>query len=173
MPSISRPRCGWWTMPPATAAPAMIREGYPQVALIASAENLGFAEATNLGLAAVRRDARPPATCAAAQPRHAGLPRCADADGHLPGRSTVRGQPSGAQLVYGDGSFQHGAFRFPTLWMAFFDFWTINHRLINSRLNGRYPRRRYDAGQPFRDRPSARRGADDPPRNARQSGPAG
>jgi len=56
----------------------------------------------------------------------------------------------GPQPVYGDGSFQHGAFHFPTLWMAFFDFWTINHRLIDSRLNGRYPRRWYQSGEPFR-----------------------
>lgn len=53
----------------------------------------------------------------------------------------------GGQLVYPDGSFQHSAFRFPTLPMAFLDFFPINHRLINSRLNGRYPASAY--GQPF------------------------
>ncbi|HEX2987967.1 MAG TPA: glycosyltransferase family 2 protein, partial [Chloroflexota bacterium] len=30
-------------------------------------------------------------------------------------------------------------FHFPTLWMSFFDFFPVNHRFIDSRLNGRYP----------------------------------
>ena len=45
----------------------------------------------------------------------------------------------GGKLRYPDGSFQHGAFRFPNLWMSFFDFFPLNYKLINSRLNGRYP----------------------------------
>ena len=53
----------------------------------------------------------------------------------------------GGQLVYPDGSFQHSAFRFPTLPMSFLDFFPINHRLVNSRLNGRYPLSAYD--RPF------------------------
>jgi N-acetylglucosaminyl-diphospho-decaprenol L-rhamnosyltransferase len=51
--------------------------------------------------------------------------------------------------LYGDGSFQHGAFHFPTLLMTFFDFWPIHHRFISSSLNGRYSTRRYQAGRPF------------------------
>ena len=46
-------------------------------------------------------------------------------------------------LQFSDGSFQHSAFRFPTLASMVLDVWTINHRLIGSRLNGRYPRHAY------------------------------
>lgn len=51
------------------------------------------------------------------------------------------------QLVGPDGSFQHSAFHFPSLWQIFFDFFPLHHRLLDSRLNGRYPRSAYR--QPF------------------------
>lgn len=56
---------------------------------------------------------------------------------------------AGAQLRYADDSFQHGAFRFPTLLMALFDFVPVPHRVRESWLNGRYPRRLYQRGEPF------------------------
>jgi GT2 family glycosyltransferase len=55
----------------------------------------------------------------------------------------------GPRLVYGDGRFQHSAYRFPTLAQTFLDFWPVHWRLVESRLNGRYARRQYEAGQPF------------------------
>lgn len=55
----------------------------------------------------------------------------------------------GAKLLNADGSLQHSAFKFPNLWMSFFDFFPINHRIINSRLNGRYPTSYYDAPFPI------------------------
>jgi GT2 family glycosyltransferase len=55
----------------------------------------------------------------------------------------------GPRLVYGDGRFQHAAYRFPSLSQCALDFWPVNWRLTESRLNGRYPRRAYEAGQPF------------------------
>ena len=56
----------------------------------------------------------------------------------------------GAQLQYPDGSFQHGAFRFPDLLQLWFDLFPPRpRRLLDSRLNGRYPRSLYTAGQPF------------------------
>ena len=55
----------------------------------------------------------------------------------------------GARLLHSDGSFQHSAFAFPTLFQVFLDFFPINYRLTDSRLNGRYPRRLYQAGKPF------------------------
>jgi GT2 family glycosyltransferase len=51
--------------------------------------------------------------------------------------------------VYGDGRFQHAAYRFPSLSQCFLDFWPINWRLTASRLNGRYPRRLYESDRPF------------------------
>jgi hypothetical protein len=56
----------------------------------------------------------------------------------------------GAQLRYPDGRFQHGAFRFPGLLQLWFDFFPPRpRRLLDSRLNGRYPRALYAAGRPF------------------------
>jgi GT2 family glycosyltransferase len=55
----------------------------------------------------------------------------------------------GPRLVYGDGRFQHAAYRFPSLSQCALDFWSLNWRLTESRLNGRYSRRAYDAGRPF------------------------
>jgi N-acetylglucosaminyl-diphospho-decaprenol L-rhamnosyltransferase len=56
---------------------------------------------------------------------------------------------AGARLVHGDGSFQHSAFAFPGLAQVFLDFFPLYHRLLDSRLNGRYPRQLYKGGQPF------------------------
>lgn len=55
----------------------------------------------------------------------------------------------GPRLMYGDGSFQHAGYRFPSLAQVVLDFWPINWRLTESWLNGRYPRRLYEAGKPF------------------------
>jgi hypothetical protein len=56
----------------------------------------------------------------------------------------------GAQLCYPDGRFQHGAFRFPGLFQLWFDlFPPWPRRLLDSRLNGRYPRAAYESGCPF------------------------
>ncbi len=57
---------------------------------------------------------------------------------------------AGAQLQYPDGRFQHGAFAFPGLLQLWFDLFPPRPaRLLDSRLNGRYPRSLYDAGSPF------------------------
>jgi N-acetylglucosaminyl-diphospho-decaprenol L-rhamnosyltransferase len=55
----------------------------------------------------------------------------------------------GGKLLYADGSFQHSAFRFPTLAQILLDFFPLNWRLTDSRLNGRYPRDWYTRGEPF------------------------
>ncbi len=54
---------------------------------------------------------------------------------------------AGGELLSPNGSCQHSAFRFPTLAMSFLDFFPINHRFTDSRLNGRYPADAYS--QPF------------------------
>ena len=125
-----------------------IGAAYPQVTLIASAENLGFARGTNVGLEAMSAQSSPPRYVLMLNPdtlvdREALPLLLAFLEQH------PRVGVAGPQLRYGDGSFQHSAFRFPTLAMIFFDFWTIHHRLLDSPLNGRYPRSRYARGQPF------------------------
>jgi GT2 family glycosyltransferase len=48
-----------------------------------------------------------------------------------------------SSLVNGDGSFQHSAFRFPGLWQAFLDLFPVHPRMMESTLNGRYPKEAY------------------------------
>lgn len=129
-----------------------VRAAFPQVRVFASAENLGFGRANNLAL------------------REIGF-WGADA-GHLPGAvyllnpDTVT-QPGatralyealtaqadvglvGARLCYEDGSFQHSAFHFPGLRQLWVEFFPTPGRLIEGEFNGRYPRARYEGGQPF------------------------
>jgi N-acetylglucosaminyl-diphospho-decaprenol L-rhamnosyltransferase len=121
---------------------AMVRERFPQVRLIANQENRGFAAANNQALRQ-------------SQSRYALL---LNPDTEVQGDALgtlvrfMDGNPrvgvAGAKLLYPDGWVQHSAFAFPTLAQALFDFFPIHHRLIRSRLNGRYPLRWYD-GPPF------------------------
>jgi len=112
---------------------AMVQAEFPQVQLIQNDANAGFAAANNQAIrqssgryllllnpdTVVFRDTIPKLM--------------AFLDSH-PEVGMVTGM-----LLNPDGSFQHGSFRFPNLWMSFFDFFPFNHRLIASRLNGRYP----------------------------------
>ena len=55
----------------------------------------------------------------------------------------------GARLTYGDGGFQHSAFRFPDLRQIWTEFFPTPGRLIDGSFNGRYPREQYAAERPF------------------------
>lgn len=121
----------------------MVQREFPQAHLIVNQENRGFAAASNQGLAR-------------SQGRYILLlnpdTRVLDnAVGELVAflEENPRAGMAGARLLYGDGSFQHSAFRFPGLAQLFLDFFPLHHRLLNSRLNGRYPRRLYECGKPF------------------------
>ena len=126
----------------------MVRSRYPAVQLLALDTNSGFAAGNNAALRQI--EASPSAA------RHilflnpdtlvqgdalGALVRWLDA---TPGAGAA-----GASLVYHDGGFQHSAFRFPGLAQIFFDFFPVHHRLLESRLNGRYSRHDYAAGLPF------------------------
>jgi len=121
----------------------MVRQDFPEVRLLALNENRGFAAANNL---AIRdSDARfvlllnPDTEVLGDSP--AALVRFMDAH-PLVGAC-------GGRLLNWDLTFQHSCFRFPTLPMSFFDFFPLNHRIVNSRLNGRYPRRWYNHAFPI------------------------
>jgi N-acetylglucosaminyl-diphospho-decaprenol L-rhamnosyltransferase len=126
----------------------MVAERFPQATLIAQDTNVGFAAATNVGIrAALAQDVAPrylmllnPDTIV----RRGALSALIAFMDETPSAGAA-----GARLFFGDGSFQHSAFRFPSLSMAFLDFWMINHRLLDSWLNGRYARRLYESGEPF------------------------
>ena len=133
----------------------MVRAHFPQVRLIASEENLGFARGNNLalrhmGFGGSEQDAasRSNLQVLLLNPDTVVLGKAIETLYRF-----LRAHPRiglvGAALVHSDGGFQHSAFRFPSLAQAFLDFFPINHRLLDSRLNGRYPRRLYKAGDPF------------------------
>jgi N-acetylglucosaminyl-diphospho-decaprenol L-rhamnosyltransferase len=121
----------------------MVQDTFPQVSLLINRENRGFAAANNQAIGKSRG-------------RHVLLlnPDTLVREGALEGMVEFldeHGQVGvvGPKLIYPDGSFQHSAFTFPTLPMILLDFFPLNHRLINSRLNGRYPRALYEAREPF------------------------
>ena len=132
---------------------AAVRERFPQVRLIANEDNRGFAAANNQALKTIGYgigDTYP------SSPKYAMLLNPDTIVGENALTTLVRFMDAnpeagacGARLLHSDGSFQHSAFAFPTLFQIFLDFFSINYRLTDSRLNGRYPRRLYQAGKPF------------------------
>jgi len=133
---------------------AMVQENFPQVRLITNEENRGFAAANNQALRAIgygTGDTPHPSL-----PKYVMLlnPDTIVGEGALTTLvrfmdENPRAGACGARLLHSDGSFQHSAFAFPTLFQVFLDFFPINYRLTNSRVNGRYPRRLYQTGKPF------------------------
>jgi GT2 family glycosyltransferase len=136
--------------------PDVVETQFPQAALIASATNLGFAGGNNHALRLMGFGGQPGTSDPEHLPRavyllnpdtrtEAGATRALfDALFNLPRAGVV-----GAQLAYGDGSFQHGAFRFPGLGQLIVDLFPVPGRLYESAFNGRYPRQKYARGAPF------------------------
>ncbi len=130
-----------------------VAKAFPQVKLTASHENLGFGGANNLAMRLMGfGDDRPgqdlPAAVYLLNPdtitQPGSIRALYDALMTNPKVGLV-----GAQLAYGDGSFQHGAFAFPGLRQLWAEFFPIPGRFIEGRFNGRYPRRLYEIGRPF------------------------
>jgi N-acetylglucosaminyl-diphospho-decaprenol L-rhamnosyltransferase len=123
----------------------MVRQRFPTVHLLEPGRNLGFAAGNNYALPHLD----PP-------PRHVlflnpDTQVLDDALGELARfmDSTPHAGACGAALRYPDGSFQHAAFAFPGLAQVLLDFFPVHGRVLDSRLNGRYPRARYQQGVPF------------------------
>ncbi|MBI5304652.1 MAG: glycosyltransferase family 2 protein [Chloroflexi bacterium] len=124
---------------------AMVREKFPRVRLIENTENRGFAAANNQAFVETRgryvmmlnpdTEVRPGALATLVE--------------FMDARASRRAGACGGKLLYGDGSLQHSAFAFPGLAQLFLDFFPLNWRLTESRLNGRYPREGYARGEPF------------------------
>jgi GT2 family glycosyltransferase len=133
---------------------AMVRKHFPQVRLIANEENRGFAAANNQALRTLGYG-----TGDTPHPQPSEYVTLLNPDTIVGGNALTtlvrfmdenpRAGACGARLLHSDGCFQHSAFAFPTLFQIFLDFFPINYRLTDSRLNGRYPRRLYQAGKPF------------------------
>jgi N-acetylglucosaminyl-diphospho-decaprenol L-rhamnosyltransferase len=126
----------------------MIRTVYPQVELIASAENIGFVRANNLALERV---------LAADKSDYVWLLN-PDTIVHPGAVRTLLAFAQGAprcgllcpKLENPDGSLQHGAFALPGLTQLAIDVIPrLQVRFRDTQLDGRYPPARYAAGQPF------------------------
>lgn len=122
---------------------ALVRDEFSDVDLIALDENRGFAAANNRAIR--EADSRyvlllnPDTEVLGDAP--AALVRFMDAH--------PTAGAAGGRLLNPDLTFQHSCFRFPTLPMSLFDFFPINHRILDSRLNGRYPRSWYRQAFPI------------------------
>jgi len=122
---------------------AMIRDSFAQVRLLANSQNRGFAASNNQAIrqssgqyvillnpdTLVRKGALASLMAALEERRDAGV--------------------VGPKLLFPDGSFQHSAFTFPTLAMILLDFFPLHYRLLDSGINGRYPRGLYERAEPF------------------------
>ncbi len=131
----------------------IVRERFAEVKLIACEDNIGFGAGNNLALQALGFNSGAgaselPAAVYLLNPdtvTHPGASRrlfdalMAQAEAGV----------AGARLTYGDGSFQHSAFRFPDLRQIWTEFFPTPGRLIEGPFNGRYPRARYAAARPF------------------------
>ncbi|HUS14027.1 MAG TPA: glycosyltransferase family 2 protein [Chloroflexia bacterium] len=110
-----------------------LRTAWPAVRVIANAENLGFGRANNAGMAAAGG-----AWLLLLNPDTIVAPGAlATLVGFL--RLHPAAGMAAPRLVYADGRLQRNAFRFPGLAQVFFDLFPLHPRLIESRLNGRYP----------------------------------
>lgn len=128
-----------------------IRSAFPAVWLIVNPANRGFAAANNQALKAMGFPDHP------AAPRYVWLlnpdTEVLDEAPRILIRfmeSAPRAGVCGPRLIYPDGRFQHSAFEFPGLAQLFLDLFPVHPRLLETRLNGRYPRAWYARGKPFR-----------------------
>jgi GT2 family glycosyltransferase len=122
---------------------AMVRARFPSVHLIENVENRGFAAANNQAFVHTRGRyvlMLNPDTVVRAGTLET-LVQFMDAHPHA--------GACGGRLLYADGALQHSAFMFPTLPQILLDFFPLNWRLTESRINGRYPRAWYARGAPF------------------------
>jgi N-acetylglucosaminyl-diphospho-decaprenol L-rhamnosyltransferase len=140
-----------WVVDNASAdgSPDMVCERFPSVHLLAPGENVGFAAGNNLALRAMGLDEGTTARHVLfLNPDTRVMDDALGVMVHFLDQAPRAGA-AGARLVYGDGGFQHSAFAFPGYAQIFFDIFPLHHRVLDSRLNGRYPRRLYEGGKPF------------------------
>jgi hypothetical protein len=131
--------------------PAAVRQHFPQVDLIACEDNPGFATANNRALRQLgfgQSGIDLPCAVFLLNPdtltRPGAVRSLYDALMSDPQVGLV-----GARLTYGDGTFQHSAFRFPGLRQLWVEFFPTPGRLIEGTFNGRYPRHLYAGREPF------------------------
>lgn len=138
---------------------AMVAAEFPGVRLLASETNLGFTGGNNLALDALGFSAQSPIPDFILLLNPDTLVE-ADALGRMV--AFLRDNPAagavGAHLHYGDATFQHAAFQFPGLAQVALDLLPLAEfpairrllpRLLDSKLNGRYPRALWEGRAAF------------------------
>jgi hypothetical protein len=128
-----------------------ITRTFPNIHVVASEENIGFGRANNLGMNKIgfgRSNADLPNAVYLLNPDTITQPG-ATRTLYNALMNDMRNGLVGAQLNYGDGSIQHGAFTFPGLRQLWVEFFPTPGRLIESEFNGRYSRAHYRSGKPF------------------------
>lgn len=162
-------------------SPEMVSAEFPQATLLAQTENIGFVAGNNLALQNLGFTVEP-ATTGKRPPSINHQPLAIDnrqlSTDHQPPDAVLLLNPDaqlvgnalwtmarflkqnpkagacGAHLEYGNGRFQHGAFRFPSLAQVVIDFFPLVglpgvHRIHNSKLNGRYHQALWQGQSPF------------------------
>jgi hypothetical protein len=149
----SAPDASVWVVDNASTdgTPDMVTKSFPQVHLVASDENLGFAAGNNRVLKEIIRDPD--------LPDREHIFWLLNPDTRVqPGATTAllnaleaepRAGVVGPKLLYPDGSLQQSAFRFPGLTQLAFELFPMPEQLYETRFNGRYPRRLYEGATPF------------------------
>lgn len=125
-----------------------VASAFPQVDVYASPDNIGFGRSNNHAIQRVMALYEPPRAVYLLNPdtiTRAGATR-ALYDALMADESCGL---VGAQLEYGDGAFQHGAFMFPGLRQLWMELFPAPARLTETTFNGRYPRHLYTVGEPF------------------------
>lgn len=129
-----------------------IRSNLPQVNVIASQQNLGFAASNNLVLRQIGYGSKDLSLL----PKAVYLlnPDTITHKGATQGLyKTLFSDPKiglvGAALSYADGSFQHSAFSYPGLRQLWVEFFPTPGRLFDSSFNGRYAKELYRSQTPF------------------------
>jgi N-acetylglucosaminyl-diphospho-decaprenol L-rhamnosyltransferase len=133
-------------------SPRLVAEAFPQVHLVASRENLGFAAGNNLAIRAILQNTQ-------RATRNTKYVWLLNPDTEVqPGATAAllaaleahpRAGVAGARLLYADGSLQQSAFRFPGLAQLVFELFSLPARFYETPLNGRYPRHLYERETPF------------------------
>jgi hypothetical protein len=135
----------------------MLQTRFPHVKVVARQDNPGFAGGNNVGMRTLGISPSPSLSFFPSEEGEFVLLLNPDTEVQ-PGAirrllDAIRARPDAAvvtsRLSYGDGSFQHSAFRFPGLAQLYIDLFPVPPRLYETRLNGRYPRRLYDGAQTF------------------------
>jgi GT2 family glycosyltransferase len=122
---------------------AWLRTARPPVQVLASAKNLGFGRANNAGLARARGE-----WLLLLNPDTLVQPGAVETLITFLAAHPAAGMAA-PRLLYGDGSLQRNAFRFPGLAQVVLDLFPLHSRLVESPLNGRYRAERQPDAAPF------------------------